>query len=72
MTTPRYTIEIKVREVDAEGIVRDTYSEYATRLAIADVQEADLMAHMRIGGINGMFAARADASPVTVEDGDDA
>jgi hypothetical protein len=42
--TPRYIIEIKVREVDAQGVVRDTYGEYATTLAIVDQEAADLIA----------------------------
>jgi hypothetical protein len=69
--TARYIIEIKVREVDAQGVVRDTYGEYATELAIEDVEEANYIASMYTSTINMAFDARHDSSPVTGEDGDD-
>jgi hypothetical protein len=68
---PRYIIEIKVREVDANGVIRDTYGEYATTLAIEDLQEADYVAHTLRWDTNTKFAARHDSSPVAGEDGDE-
>jgi hypothetical protein len=66
--TPRYIIEIKVREVDAQGIVRDTYGEYATTLAIEDAQEADFIARkFLLDEAQYRFALRSDSSPVEKE-----
>jgi hypothetical protein len=66
--TPRYIIEIKVREVDAQGVVRDTYGEYATTLAIVDQEAADLIAFSVAGEANLRFKERTDSSPVAGEE----
>jgi hypothetical protein len=67
---PRYMIRIEVKEIDANGVIRDTYGEYATTLAIEDAQEADYVASTYARFANARFAARADSSPVAGEDGE--